>query len=563
MPVDAITLAALLAEAKPCLEGARVTALHQPERGILSVFGRHNEMGNWHWRVDLRDGVARAHLSQDALVKGAAPPWLVQARKHIDGGRILSVEQAPWERVIRWRISGRDQLGDPHVYALVMEIVGRYSLIALVDEATGQILTASRTVDETMSRYRQIAPGLPYALPPGAAGKPALADCDDAALQALCTQAVAPWSTWVGKTFSGLSKGRQQALTVGLDPETGGSELCRRLSHWREAWRHSGWQWRADGEPIAEVGPGGLAGLNEAVDRYYRERLAEEARTRLQERLRLQITQQRDKLHLQLDEVETAWSRCESAERLQQEAELLQGNLYRVSTGVEQVELEDYFDPAYPTVTLTLDPHLSPSENVQRRFRLAQKSQRQREHLQGQRQALNERLWELTETAEMVETATEMADLSALAADVLPPETTGKGKAVATAQMAPEQYRSSDGLTILVGRSGQQNQAIFKELSRNHDLWLHAQNIPGAHVLIRLPKGSTVPDRTLEEAATLAAYFSKARHATHVSVVFVPRRHVRQPKGAAPGFVHYTHELTVLAEPNPETLPPRVSAAPM
>ncbi len=560
MPVDALTLAALLAEAKPILEGSRLMGLQQTERGVISLAGRSNDSTSWHWRIDLRDGVARAHLSQDPILKGPAPPWLVQTRKYVEGGRILSVAQDPWERVLRWRLSGRDHLGDPRVYVLVMEIVGRYSLVALVDEATNQIVTASRTVDETMSRLRQIAPGLPYALPPMPAGKHVLDSCSDADLNALCHQMGVPTATWVGQTFSGLGRDRQQALAGDLTVDSDGDVLCERLKTWRDAWRQSAWHWLSVGEPKAEVGVGSLSGLNDAIDRFYQDRLAAEARNRLKERLLSHITQTVDKLQLQLTELEAAWQVCSAADRLQQEAELLQSNLYRLELGATQVVLEDYFDPAYASVTVSLDPHLRPAENVQRRFRMAQKAQRQREHLAGQRLAANERLWQLQETALLIADATSLAELTALAAEVLPPEGPGKGKPGAAALLAPEEYRSRDGLTILVGRSGQQNEAILRQWSRSHDLWLHAQNIPGAHVLIRLPKGSSVPDRTLEEAATLAAYFSKARHATHVPVVVVPRRHVRQPKGAAPGFVHYSQERTVFAEPNLQTLPPRVVA---
>jgi predicted ribosome quality control (RQC) complex YloA/Tae2 family protein len=554
MPVDSLTLAALLTEAKPLLLGGRLTTLTQPERGVLSLGGRSPDGDTWHWRVDLRDGVARAHLSDLPLTKGAAPPWLLQMRKHIEGARILAVEQAPWERVLRWRLAGRDSLGDPRPYALIMEIVGRYSLVCMVDEPTGTIVATSRTVDETMSRYRQIAPGLPYALPPGAGNRRNLDACSDTELQEACAHAAAPLAAWVGRTFSGLGKDRVAELTEGLDGPDDSPRLAERLVVWRDAWRQGAWHLVQADEPRAETGGGPLAGLNTAIDHHYQARLAAEARQRLRGQLQQQLTSQQDKVQEQLAELERRWADCENADRLQQEAELLQGNLYRIGTGTTTVSIEDYFDPAYPTVTLALDPDLSPSENVQRLFRRAQKAQRQREHLQRQRDELLARSWDLEQMAERLQQSDGDEALAELAGSLLPGD---KAKAGANhkLEIKPERYRSSDGLTILVGRSSRQNEAILHDLSRGHDLWLHAQNIPGAHVLVQVPKGTSVPDRTVEEAACLAAFFSKSRHSTHVPVVAVERRFVRQPRGAAAGFVHYSNETALWVDPSPEALP--------
>jgi predicted ribosome quality control (RQC) complex YloA/Tae2 family protein len=554
MPVDSLSLAALVTEARPLLVGGRLTTLSQAERGVVSLAGRSPSGETWHWRIDLRDGVARAHLSALPVVKGAAPPWLLQMRKHVEGARILGVAQAPWERVIRLRLAGRDSLGDPRTYVLVAEIVGRYSLLCMVDEPTGTIMASSRLVDETMSRLRQVAPGLPYALPPGAGDRRNLDACTDDELDQLARTATVPLSAWVARTIAGLGRDRVAEVVSGLPAEGGAEALAGRLRSWRDAWRQGLWHWAADGEPGAHVGEGPLAGFNAAIDSHYRERLAEESRERLRAQVQHQLDGQRSKVQEQLADLDRRWADCEGADRLQQEAELLQGNLYRIPAGSAQVTLENYFDPACPPLTLDLDPDLSPAENVQARFRRAQKAQRQREHLQRQRQELEARSWDLEEAAAQLAAARAQDALEDLAATVLP-RTTDRQSAGHVAESKPERYRSGDGLVILVGRSSRQNEAILHGLSRGHDLWLHAQNIPGAHVLVKVPKGTSVPDRTVEQAACLAAFFSKARHSQHVPVVAVERRFVRQARGAAAGLVHYTNETALWVDPAPETLP--------
>lgn len=554
MPVDSLSLAALVAEAQPLIVGSRLTALVQSERGVVSLAGRSRSGETWHWRIDLRDGLARAHLSTLPVTKGPTPPWLLQMRKHVEGARILAMDQVPWERVIRLRLAGRDHLGDPHPYILISEIVGRYSLVCLVDEPTGTIVTASRLVDETMSRHRQIAPGLPYALPPGAGDKRTLESCSDGDLARLVETAEPPFAAWIARTFAGLGRDRIAALTADLPPNGAGT-LAERLQQWRDAWRAGHWQWTADGEPTAGIGEGPLAGFNAAVDRYYQARMTEAACQHRRTQIRQHLDEQLAKLQAHLAEVDRLWAGCAQADRLQREAELLQGNLYRLSAGNAAITVEDYFDPTCPPVTLSLDPDLSPAENVQRRFRQAQKAQRQRQHLERQRQDLEARLWELEEAGSLVADASTLEALEDLAASVLPQPR--ERASLRPAESLPERYRSSDGLGILVGRSSRQNDAILHRLSRSHDVWLHAQNIPGAHVLVQVPKGTSVPERTLLQAACLAAFFSKARHSHHVPVVAVERRFVRQPRGAAAGFVHYSNETALWVDPVPDALPDR------
>lgn len=556
MPVDSLTLAAALVEARPVLVGSRLQVIAQTERNTLSLAGRSGGQP-WHWYVDLRDGVARAHLSSAPVGKGLTPPWLQQCRKHVEGGRILAVEQEPWERVLHLRLAGRDALGDPRRYRLTVEIMGRYSLALLVDEATGQIVTASRTVDETMSRWRQIAPGLPYALPPKPA-KPTLAECSDDVLHTLVAAAEPPWPAWIAKHLAGL--GRDRVATLGADlPDdlaAARSTLIERLIAWREAWRREAWHWVADGEPRAWPGEGQLAGLNEALDRYYRERLAAEALERERRQLITALTQAHEQANRQLADWDAALADRAQAERLQQEAELLQANLYRIAAGAAAVTVEDYFDPAYPSLTLELDPHRTPAENVQDRFRQAQKQARRLAHAEAQRDTVAATVAALDEAAYYAGVTDRLDELRGMAEDLQRQGLlkTTKHQRV-TEVTGPDRYRSNDGLEILVGRSSRQNETILHEIARGHDMWLHAQYMPGAHVLVRLPKGTQLPDRTLTEAANLAAYFSKARHAAHVPIVVVPRRFVRSPKGAPAGFVHYSNETVVVGSPDPAGLP--------
>lgn len=234
---------------------------------------------------------------------------------------------------------------------------------------------------------------------------------------------------------------------------------------------------------------------------------------------------------------------------------LLLANRAQIRRGQQTVELTDYADPGAPLLRIDLDPACSIEDNAQRYFALHRKAKRGAEIVGKRLTETAERLRTLRAMMKQVETAQnvdELEQVDATAARVVrrrPVQTPADSRARRSEGPEPRAFRSSDGLTILVGKSGPSNDHLTWRLARSHDLWLHAQGIHGSHVLVRLQKGKSAPPRTLCEAAQLAAYYSKGRGQVKVPVDYVLRKFLRKPKAAAPGAVLLTQEKTITVRP--------------
>ncbi len=234
---------------------------------------------------------------------------------------------------------------------------------------------------------------------------------------------------------------------------------------------------------------------------------------------------------------------------------LLLANRAGIRRGQQMVELADYADPAQRALQIELDPACSLEENAQRYFAVHRKAKRGAQ-IVGERLAeTTKRLRTLQTMMKQAETAKDVGELQrvdaafACMARRRPIQGPAAPRVRQSEGPEPRTFRSSDGLAILVGKSGTGNDHLTWRLARSHDLWLHAQGIRGSHVLVRLQKGKQAPPRTLCEAAQLAAYYSQARGEVKVPVDYVLRKYLRKPKAAAPGAVLLTQEKTITVQP--------------
>jgi predicted ribosome quality control (RQC) complex YloA/Tae2 family protein len=236
----------------------------------------------------------------------------------------------------------------------------------------------------------------------------------------------------------------------------------------------------------------------------------------------------------------------------------LLANRHAIRRGQRVVELPDYTDPAKGYLQIEIDPAHSIEDNAKRYFGLQRKAKRGVELVRRRLGEAADRLARLEGLILKTETAKELGELEKLEHALAPlarrlparPRSATGARKVESPE--PRHFRSSDGLSILVGRSGPGNDYLTWRLARSHDLWLHAQGIPGSHVLIRLEKGKPPPPRTLREAAQVAAYYSRARAETKVPVDYALRKYLRKPKAAAAGVVLLTQEKTIVVRPDRE-----------
>ncbi len=485
-------------------------------------------------------------------------------RKHLTNARIAEVATLPGERVINIVLENFNELGNRVRLILSLELMGKHSNMILIDDVQEVILGAARTVTGEMSRYREVAAGLPYVPPPQPRDKPLIFNATQADLERAVGSERLDDSNRVTKNlldaFWGLGPATLKEI-LALSPDSASLyENLRRLDSGRDlhpALRRDFQRFTLLGETVKDDPEWGSCGtIRDMVSAYARFSLICLKLAAMKRDLLQVLKRQREKLSARLAEQTPA--EPEKIEVLQKSGNLIlnafsAGELSATSHE-KTVTVTDY-ETGQP-MTLAIDPDKSWPENAQRYFRLARKEQARQAHYEELRRRLSADQHYINELAWLVEQADSLQEAAALHEDLCTaglirksPEKKEDGKAVSGLMS----LTSSDGFAILVGKSGQANADLVGKLSRADDLWLHVHEMPGSHVVIKTDKRE-IPDRTLLEAANLAVWFSSARQSRNVPVIYTSIRYVRKIPGSYPGHVNYRQEQSVFITPDRDLL---------
>ncbi len=563
MPLDAVTLSALAAELMPGLEGARIDRVQQPEKEMLLLTVRTKE-GNRRLLVSASVSGARVHYTEQSFENPAEPPmFCMLLRKHLVGARIRELCQPEMERLLLFRLSARDEMGDESEKTLAVELIGRSANVVLVG-SDGRIIDCLRRM-EYGGEGRAMLPGMLYRLPPPQNKTPFFSSpVED--LRAF-TASIEPGEELdkaLLDRYSGLSplicrelayrSRRDRTLLLenmlALRETVARRDFCPTLVSIDGAARDFSFL------SINQYGPESIKERFESfsllLDAFYarRDRL-ESRRRRSRELLRAVKTAHERlcrKLALQREELaETA-----GREQIRRRAELITANIYRMKKGERELVCEDYFEEGCPRVTIPLDPLKTPQQNAAALYRDFTRKKAAEEHLsvliaEGEKQC--EYLATVLDEIERAETERDLNDIRRELVSTGYLKQPRGVKAERAKAQAPLRFLSSDGLEILVGRSNVQNDELTFRIARRSDLWLHTQHIHGSHVILRTD-GLEPPQRSVEQAASLAAYYSQGRDAGKVKVDITQVRRVKKPAGSLPGAVLYTDYTTLDAAPD-------------
>ncbi len=578
MALDGAFLACLRQELVDALPEARIDKIHQPGREELLIALRFKG-GNRKLYLSAGANSPRIHFTEQAPENPAQPPmFCMLLRKRLTGGRLAAIRQEGLERALYLDFDCISELGEPVRLTLAVEIMGRHSNIILIGP-DGRIIDAIKRVDPAMSSVRPILPGLPYEVPPAPAGKYDLT-CHTpeeitAALRA-------------GKDGP-LSKALQ-GITTGLSPLT-----CREISYRATAGQDTAvsgltdreWEKLTDclhrvqnavltGErraPYLLVKPGGdplefsfqpiiqygleatgqeMDTFSALLDTFYSKRaLAERMRVKGHDLLRV-LTSATERVTRKLNVQRQELAAAENRETLRLYGDLIHANMHLISPGAASAELVNYYDENCAPITVPLDPSLSAAANAQKYYKDYRRAQTAQRMLTDRIAAGQQELVYLESVFDSLSRAASTRELEELRIEL---EAEGylrrqKGKQKPPPAMKPLTFRSDDGFTIYVGRNNLENDRLTLRVAKGSDVWLHTKNIPGSHVIVAC-EGQTPPDRTLEQAAILAATHSKAAESVQVPVDYALAKYVKKPSGAKPGMVIYTDNRTAYVNPDP------------
>jgi len=548
MSFDGIFTHAMAAELNATIVGARVQKIQQPYPNEVVLTMRKNRQ-NLPVLLSAHPQYARVQITQIPFANPDVPSkFTMTLRKYLAAASLERLVQVDNDRVLHLDFATRDELGDALSLRLIIEIMGRHSNITLVNLTNGKILDLIRHVPADQNRYRLLMPGATYVNPPA-------------------QDKLNPFTAPVPATDSGVSDLQQQFQGLAKDSAT---ELVARL----QADGAAGWHgfFAAMDHPDATIMTGDsvsfsaipylsqsgsqqhFPSLSAMLDAFYAQK-AEHDRVQQQGAQLIRVLKNEidkdKKKQVKLDQTLKA---SEKADDYRIKGEVLTTYLAQVDRGMTEVNLPNFYDDEAP-LKISLSNQLSPSQNAQKYFAKYQKLRNSVAYVHEQTAKNQAELDYLEGIAAQIELANpkdiEDIRLELQDAGYLKKQKHGK-KPVKRPKLAkPDHFYASDGTSIFVGKNNLQNDQLTLKTAKKTDIWLHAKDVPGSHVIIDSDNPS---DKTLTEAATLAAYFSKNRNGANVPVDYIQVKKIRKPNGAKPGFVVYEGQQTINVTPELTTV---------
>lgn len=563
MPLDAICLSAVAEELRAAVTGGRIDKIYQPARDeiVLAVRGRE---GNVRLLLSGNPNCPRAQLTWRDRENPAEPPmFCMLLRKHLAGGRILSIVQPPVERVLDFTLECLNELGDRVERHLILEAMGRRANLILVD-GEGRIVDCARRVDGGEGD-RLLQPGMFYRLPAP------VDKADPFALEAeevhtlICAAPPGPGDKVLLALFAGVSPlvAREAEFRSGGDREALAEKFLQILDDARSG-RFTPCLLVREGRPVdfsflpvLQYGPGTELSTYDSFSRllddfYAQQERADRVKQRGADLLR-SVTTARDRTARKLQNQRKELVETGDRERLRELGDILTSNLHLLSKGMTRATLADFYDPDGKTVDIMLDPLLTPQQNAARYYKNYNKAKTAERVLTEQIEKGTAELEYLESVLESIALAEGERDLQEIRQELTEGGYLRRAKTAAKREKRvsgkPMEFRSTAGLRISVGKNNAQNDAITTKMAFKSDIWFHTQKIHGAHVILHTGGGE--PDlQSLHEAAVLAATFSRGREGKKVPVDYTPVKYVKKPTGAKPGMVVYTTYETAWVDPD-------------
>lgn len=573
MAFDGVMMHYVKEEIKSVALDARVSQIHQPNRDEL-VIALRTKNGNKKLLVSSRANSPRICFTEHSIENPATPPMLCMLlRKRLGGAKLVDVRQIELERIMFLDFIATNELGDKVKLTLCVEIMGKYSNIILIDE-NDNIVDALKRVDFTMSTQRLVLPNIKYELPPKQ-DKLCILECSgrDIVEKAINTPAEMRLSKALLSAMQGVSPiiTRELEYMVGVDSNRE-LTVIDKLKLIEKVDKLKGYIVSGEKSPTMMIKPEGkpfdisfmdimqygemaskkrFLDFSTLLDSFYYERdKAERMKVKGQDLLRL-CSNIQDKLCRKIAVQEKELKDSLNRDKLRKKGELLQANMYKMVRGQSFIDVEDYYDNN-KIVRIKLSPTLNPSQNVQKYYKDYRRAKTREEMLTVQIakakaelqyiSAVQESLGRAESERELTEIRQELVDEGYLK------NRNPKGRNKALKLLPPKEYKSSDGFTIYVGRNNKQNDKLTLKTARNYDMWLHTKDIPGSHVII-VSDNREITDTAILEAASLAAYNSKAKDSDNVPVDYTIVKNVSKPSGAKPGMVIYVNNKTVYVTP--------------
>lgn len=579
MALDGITIAALTSELRTRLLGGRISKIAQPENDELLLTIKSNSANE---RLLISAGASLPFVyltSENKPSPATAPNFCMLLRKHISGGHITNISQPGFERIIEFTIDHLDEMGDPCQKILTIELMGKHSNI-IFRKVDGTIIDSIKHISALVSSVREVLPGREYFIPNNGdkislhnyiSSGGSLSDliqhvilCKPMSLQKALYTTFIGFSPVLAESIcssANIDSNRSANAMSSEEIDSLSKELSALLSKVKNNDFQPNIILDKAGNPLEfEVVPlkqyssserKTYSTISEVLIHYYalknditriRQKSAD-----LRKIVQTSLERNVKKYDLQAKQLKDT----EKMDKYRIYGELLQTYGYTAEEGADKFTCENYYDDNNE-ITIPLDSTLSALSNSQKYFDRYQKLKRTKEAVTNQIQETEADIDHLRSISAALDIATSEDDLIQIKEELIDSgyiKRKGQGKGKIKVKSKPFHYISSDGFHIYVGKNNYQNDELTFKIANTGDWWFHAKKMPGSHVIVRC-EGKELPDRTFEEAASLAAYYSSGRSMDKVEIDYVKRKEIKKPNGAKPGFVVYYTNYSMVAKPD-------------
>ena len=573
MAFDGIVIANLVWELSEQLIDGRINKIYQPEDDALVLTVKNNK-NNYRLLLSASPSLPLAYITEDTGTNPmVAPNFCMLLRKHISGGRILSITQPDMERIIRFEIEHPNETGDLWTQYPIVELMGKHSNIIFC-HPDGKIIDSIKHIPFHVSSVREVLPGRSYFIPntlekinpltidypafeekvlskPLAVGKAlytSLTGLSPLIGNEICHRA----SIDAGMSTSGLSESEKLHLFgvfSRLMDDIRTHEFAPVIVYQgREPIEFSAVSLTCYSDHEMKA----FESISDVLRIYYAEK---NASTRIRQKshdlrhvVSTALDRSRKKYDLQLKQLKDTQKR----DKYKVYGELINTYGYGLEDGAKSLTCLNYY--TNEDITIPLDPQLTPQENAKKYFDRYGKLKRTFEALSQLTEETHEEMEHLDSVSTALDLAQTEGDLAQIKEELIQAgyikrHSGGKNAKKQKLTSKPLHYISSDGYHMYVGKNNLQNEELTFKFANGGDWWFHAKGLPGSHVIVKT-EGDELPDRTFEEAARLAAYYSKNRSSEKVEIDYIQRKHVKKPNAGKPGFVIYHTNYSMMIEPN-------------
>jgi predicted ribosome quality control (RQC) complex YloA/Tae2 family protein len=571
MAFDGIMLSALKDNLQDKIIGARIEKAYQIEKKYLIIRLRNNSQ-NLELLISTDPQGARINLTEiDFDFPSYPPDFCMMLRKYLKNSYIQEIIQPEFERMIRINIEKRGKK-----YSLIAELMGKYSNVILLDD-NEVVLDAMKRITEKQNSERQLYPGIKYQKPPAQDKLNPLDLKNKEEFRQIIEENFSQAAfRAVMYNFRGIGpySAREIVYRAGIDPAENYNNLSdSNKNAIAESMLNLFSQFRKENyNPVLAVkdnevdyisafilkhrNPEDLKefdDIDQMMDYYFKEFLKDKELKRSIRELNKVVNNYLNKNLKKQKKLKNQLEESKDAGKYKKMGELITANIYQINRGDKKVIAQDYYSDEQEKIEIKLDPSKSPSDNAQKYFKKYNKLKKSVKHLKREIAKLRHEEKYLKQVSMNIEQAESLDDLEEIEAELKEENYIKKqkqnNKRNKNKKLPPRKFISCDGYQILVGRNNKQNDRLTKKIANDGDIWLHTKVIAGSHVIIKRDNEAEVPEETLEQAAAIAAYFSKARESTNVPIDYTPVENVNKPKGAKPGLVYYDKYQTIYIDP--------------